>query len=75
LNSLTVRQIRSALPRLDQLIAQEGEILITRRGQPIARLLPARPRRAMPSHAALRARMSRLAIGSEVLLSQDRDLR
>jgi prevent-host-death family protein len=72
---LSVRQIRSELPRIDELLSQEGEILITRRGKPIARLLPARPVRSMPSHADLRASMPRLSRGSETYVRADRDER
>ena len=72
---LSVREIRSELPRLDELLSQEGEILITRRGRPIARVLPMRPARSMPSHADLRASMPRLSRGSETYVRSDRDER
>ena len=70
---LTIRQIRAALAHLDEIVAKEGEILVTRRGSPLARVVPVRPARAMPSHADLRARMPRLPVASEVLVRQDRD--
>ena len=77
---ITVREMRAALTRLDELLAREGELVITRRGRPIARLLPARPAAGagappMPSHAGFRARMPRLAVGSEALIRADRDER
>ena len=75
MKTLTIRQMRSALTRLDKMLSEEGEILVTRRGRALARLLPARPTRPMPSHADLRARMPRLAVASEILVRQDRDSR
>ena len=52
MRSLSIREIRSEIPRLEQILANEGELVITRRGRPIARLLPARMEasvRPMPS--------------------------
>lgn len=73
MKTLSIRQMRSALTRLDDIVAKEGEILVTRRGRAVARLLPARPARRMPSHANLRAAMPRLPVGSEVLVREDRN--
>lgn len=73
MRSVSVREMRTALPRLEQLLDEEGEIVITRHGKPVARVLPTRVREGIPSHADLRARMPRLEVGSEVLIRQDRD--
>lgn len=73
MRSLTIREIRAALARLEPLLAREGEIVVTRHGRPVARLLPIRRRRPMPSHADLRAAMPRLRAGSESLVRADRD--
>ena len=73
--SLSVREIRAALPELEKLLEAEGELVITRRGRAVARVLPPAARTAMPSHDDLRARMPRLEVGSEVLVRQDRDER
>lgn len=72
---LSVREVRAELTSLDKLLGREGEVLITRRGKAIARLLPVRSSRAVPSHAALRASMPRLRIGSERMVRADRDER
>jgi prevent-host-death family protein len=72
---LSVREVRARLTSLEELLGREGEVLITRRGEPIARLLPVRSGKAMPSHAALRASMPRLKTGSEHLVRADRDER
>jgi antitoxin (DNA-binding transcriptional repressor) of toxin-antitoxin stability system len=70
---LSVREVRAGLTSLEKLLGKEGEILITRRGKAIARLLPARSDKAMPSHAALRASMPRLKRPSAPLIRADRD--
>ena len=76
MKTLTIREMRGALTHLDELLDEEGEILITRRGRAVARLLPVRRRgRTAPSHAELRAAMPRMAEGSEALVRRDRDAR
>jgi antitoxin (DNA-binding transcriptional repressor) of toxin-antitoxin stability system len=72
----TIRQVRELLPRLEVELQEAGEIVVTRRGQAIARLVPlhpVRPRRS--SNADLRAKMPYQTIPSEVLIRQDRDER
>ncbi|MBM3746285.1 MAG: type II toxin-antitoxin system prevent-host-death family antitoxin [Acidobacteria bacterium] len=75
MTTLTIRQMRAALSHLDEIVGQEGEIVVTRRGRPLARVLPVRADRRLPSHAALRARMPRLKVPSETLVRRDRDAR
>ncbi len=75
MRELSIREIRSQLPRLDELLSQEGEILITRRGKPIARVLPVTRAKVMSNHAGLRALMPRLSRGSEHYVRADRDQR
>ena len=72
----TIRQVRELLPQLEQALDEVGEIVVTRRGRAIARLVPlqpARPRRS--SNADLRARIPFQTIPSEDLIRQDRDER
>lgn len=73
MKKVTVQEMRSSLTRLEELVTEEGELIITRHGRAIARVLP--PGRAgnMPSHARLRARQRRLARPSEELVREDRD--
>ena len=70
---LTIRETRQSLSRLDQLLALEGEVMITRRGEPIARVVPIDRRRPIPSHLDLRNSMPRMQKGSERLIRRDRD--
>lgn len=78
MRSLTIREVRAALARLEPLLTREGEVVVTRHGRPVARLVPIRPAgtmKRMPSHARLRAAMPRLKIGSESPVRADRDER
>ena len=72
----TIRQVRELLPQLEEALQDAGEIVVTRRGQAIARLLPLEPCPVLrPSNAEFRARMPRQTIPSEVLIRRDRDER
>jgi antitoxin (DNA-binding transcriptional repressor) of toxin-antitoxin stability system len=73
MRTISVREMRAVLPRLERLLEAEGEIVITRRGQPVARILPTAPAGGIPSSVALRQRMRRLDLGSEALIREDRD--
>lgn len=75
MKSVSIREVRAELAQLDELLLREGEVVVTRRGRPIARLLPVRSQRAMPSHAELRSSMPRLRTGSERLVRTERDER
>ena len=75
MKKLSIREVRKELTQLDELVSREGEVVVTRRGQPIARLLPLRSKRRMPSHADLRASMPRLKKGSEKYVREERDER
>ena len=75
MKKLSIREVRKELTQLDELVSREGEVVVTRRGQPIARLLPLRSKRRMPSHADLRASMPRLKKGSEKYVRGERDER
>jgi prevent-host-death family protein len=75
MRTVNIREVRGLLPHLDEVLAREGEILVTRRGDPIARLVPAEAQVKRPSHADLRARMTPSPLGSEILIREDRDSR
>jgi prevent-host-death family protein len=73
MKTLSIREVRKELAQLDRLVSREGEVVVTRRGQPIARLLPLRSKRRMPSHSDLRGSMPRLRKGSEKHVRAERD--
>ena len=73
--SLSIREFRAALSDLENLVEKEGELVVTRHGKPIARIVPLEAPRARPSHRALRESMPFQEIPSEVLIREDRDAR
>ena len=75
MRTLSVREARQALSHLDRLLMQEDEVVITRHGKPVARLVRVQPRRSIPSHRSLRESMPRMRKGSETLVREDREAR
>jgi antitoxin (DNA-binding transcriptional repressor) of toxin-antitoxin stability system len=71
---LTIRETRQSLSHLDDLLKEEGEITITRRGRPIGRVT-AIARKAIPSHKDLRSKMKPVKTASQILVRKDRDER
>ncbi|MBK6848507.1 MAG: type II toxin-antitoxin system prevent-host-death family antitoxin [Proteobacteria bacterium] len=74
MRTLAIREARALLTKLVEILDKEGEVIVTRRGRPIYRILPVKSSRAVPSHRALRQTMPRLS-PSEVLVRADRDER
>jgi len=75
MKKLNIREARQSLSHLDRLLAVEGEVMITRRGKAIARVVEISKKRSIPSHRNLRERMPRLRKGSEKMVREDRDAR
>jgi len=75
MKAISIREMRSELGRLDRLMDEEGEVVVTKHGKPIARLLPLKGARTMPTHASLRAQTPILTTPSSRLLRKDRDER
>ena len=73
--ALSIREVRGALARLEEIVEAEGEILITRHGKAVARIVPVERPRRLPSHKDLRASMPLQKTPSEVLIREDRDAR
>jgi len=72
MKELNVREMRAAISQLEQMVQASGEIIILRRGKPIARVLPVRGGGKRPDHRELRQRTGTLA-PSEALLREERD--
>lgn len=72
---MSIREARQALSRLAQVLEEEGEVTITRRGREVARVVPVGGKRPIPSHKALRETMPRLRRGSGRLIREERDAR
>jgi prevent-host-death family protein len=75
MRSLSIREVREALASIEKLVEKEGELLITRHGKPVARIVPLERPRRPPSHKAFRDSMPFQEIPSEVLIREDRDAR
>jgi antitoxin (DNA-binding transcriptional repressor) of toxin-antitoxin stability system len=73
MKTINVRELRSGIPRLRELLAEEHELLLVSNGGPLARILPAAPRRKLASLPEHRARMPMVKVGSEVLIREERD--
>jgi antitoxin (DNA-binding transcriptional repressor) of toxin-antitoxin stability system len=75
MKKLTIREARQSLSHLDRLLSVEGEVTITRRGEPIARVEQVGRKRPIPSHRDLREGMARIRKGSEKIVREDRNAR
>jgi antitoxin (DNA-binding transcriptional repressor) of toxin-antitoxin stability system len=74
MKTLTIREAREGLSHPDQMFADSDEVLVVCRGEPVARILPIKPRKsAFRSLAAFRASQPFQEIPSEVLISEDRE--
>jgi antitoxin (DNA-binding transcriptional repressor) of toxin-antitoxin stability system len=73
---VTVREMRELLPEIEAALRADGELILTRRGKPVARLVPlVAEQRRRPSNADLRAMMPLQKVTSEQLLREERDAR
>ncbi len=75
MQTISVREIRNQLGKLETLIAEAHEIIITRHNKPLARILPIKGTKARPSHKTLRESLPYQEISSETLLRMDREER
>ena len=75
MKELNVREMRANIGRLDELVDEAGELVISRRGEPIARVLPVSRRRSLPTHADLRQLTAPLKTPSAELIRAERDER
>jgi antitoxin (DNA-binding transcriptional repressor) of toxin-antitoxin stability system len=73
MKKLSIREARQSLSHLDRLLEIEGEVTITRRGDPIAKVIQVGRKRPIPSHRDLRDGMKRMHKGSQTLLRKDRE--
>ena len=75
MQTLSVREMRNQLGKLDELLAREQEIIITRHNTPLARILPIKGKKKRPSHKSLRDSLPYQDIASEILQRIDREER
>ncbi len=75
MQTLSVREMRNQLGKLDKLLAREQEIIITRHNTPLARILPIKGKKRRPDHKSLRDSLPYQDIASEILQRMDREER
>lgn len=73
MKELTIREAREGLSHPDVMFADDEEILVVCRGEPVARILPVNPKRKVRSLAAFRATQPMQTVPSEVLIAEDRE--
>ena len=73
MKTLTIREAREGLSHPDQMFAEDDEVLVVCRGEPVARILPVGPRPRLRSLKDFLASQPMQTIPSEVLLSEDRE--
>ena len=76
MKTLTIREAREGLSHPDQMFAGNDEVLVVCRGEPVARILPVKPKSAKHKPRSLkwlRDTMPYQEVGSEVLIREDRD--
>ena len=73
MRTMSIREFRDSLSVLEQIVEKDGEILVTRHGRALAKVVPVNPCRPAPSHADLRASMPYQTVPSEVLIREDRE--
>lgn len=71
--TMSIRQLRDSLSSLGEIVERDREILITRHGRVLAKLVAPGPSRSAPSHSDLRAGMPYLSVPSEELIRQERE--
>lgn len=75
MKELTIREAREGLSHPEQMFADADEILVVRRGQPVARILPVTPRRPLSALESFLEGQALQTVPSEALLGEEREER
>ncbi len=75
MQTLSIREMRNQLGKLDSIIREEHELIITKHNKPVARILPIKETKERPSHKVLRDTLPYQKMNSDMLLRTDRDER
>jgi antitoxin (DNA-binding transcriptional repressor) of toxin-antitoxin stability system len=73
MKTLTIREAREGLSHPDQMFADSDEVLVVRRGEPVARILPVEPQRRVRSLRAFLEGQPMQTVPSEDLLAEERE--
>ena len=75
MKTLTIREAQEGLSHSEEMFADDDEVLVVRRDEPMARILPAIPKRKVRSLAEFRAGQTVQQVPSEVIAGEDREER
>lgn len=75
MKTITVREAREGLSHPETLFVDANEVIVTKHGQPILRLLPVAGARKVRSMAGFRAKQRIQSVASETIVARDRDER
>lgn len=73
MKELTIREAREGLSHPERMFADADEILVVRRGQPVARILPVTPRRRLGVLKDFLLQQPLQPVASETLLEEERE--
>lgn len=74
MRTITIREAREGLSHPEQLFATDDEVIVTRRGEPVARILPITPTKPkIRSMAAFRASQAPLDPPLSQTIADDRE--
>lgn len=73
MKELTIREAREGLSHPERMFADAIEILVVRRGQPVARILPVTPRRRLGALKDFLLQQPLQPVTSETLLDEERE--
>ena len=74
MKTLTIREAREGLSHPDQMFADSDEVLVVKHGEPVARILPAEPRKkAFRSLRKFLESQPMQTVPSEAILAEERE--
>ena len=73
MQTLNVRELRSAIPHLRETLEREHELVLVSNGEPVARILPIKAAPALKPLAAFRASLGRTLPDSTPDIRAERD--
>ena len=73
MKTLTIREAREGLSHPEQMFADSDEVLVMRRGEPVARILAVEPKRRARSLRAFLESQPMQTVPSEAILAEERE--
>jgi len=73
MKTLTIREAREGLSHPEKMFAEDEEVLVVRRGEPVARILPVRSKPQLRALHDFLARQPMQRVPSETILAEDRE--